>query len=106
LNPLHLRIICANFGYNWPGGSGEEVENVLQTDEQRAIRKAHNASSSSYHDPWGSGGAKIGKTIFTNIYTEKKILFFRTSTPISIKLGIIHRWVTEQIRPRSSSKGR
>jgi hypothetical protein len=28
LNSLHLRIICANFGYNWPSGSGEEVENV------------------------------------------------------------------------------
>jgi hypothetical protein len=27
-NPLTLRMICANFGYNWPSGSGEEVENV------------------------------------------------------------------------------
>jgi hypothetical protein len=25
---LYLRMICANFGYNWPSGSGEEVENV------------------------------------------------------------------------------
>ena len=24
LNPLHPRMICANFGWNWPGGSGEE----------------------------------------------------------------------------------
>jgi hypothetical protein len=28
LNSLDLRMICANFGYNWPGGSGEEIENV------------------------------------------------------------------------------
>jgi hypothetical protein len=28
LNPLHLRIIFANFGSNWPCGSGEEVKNV------------------------------------------------------------------------------
>jgi hypothetical protein len=28
LNPLHLRIICANFGWNWLSSSGEEVENV------------------------------------------------------------------------------
>jgi hypothetical protein len=52
-------MIFANFGGNWPGGSGEEVENVKsltdrrqtsnarrqtdgQTDDgQKAIRKAH-----------------------------------------------------------------
>jgi hypothetical protein len=35
LNPLHARMICAKFGYNWSIGSGEEVENVsLQTDRQ------------------------------------------------------------------------
>jgi hypothetical protein len=28
LDILHLRMICANFGYNWPSSSGEEVENV------------------------------------------------------------------------------
>ena len=36
LNPLHLRMLCAKFGWNWPSGSGEEDENVksLQTDRQ------------------------------------------------------------------------
>ena len=24
LNPLHLKILCAKFGWNWPDGSGEE----------------------------------------------------------------------------------
>ena len=24
LNPLHPRLICAKFGWNWPSGSGEE----------------------------------------------------------------------------------
>ena len=24
LNPLHLRMLCAKFGWNWPNGSGEE----------------------------------------------------------------------------------
>jgi hypothetical protein len=28
LNPLPFRMICANFGYIWPIGSGKEVENV------------------------------------------------------------------------------
>ena len=36
LNPLHLRMLCAKFGWNWPSGSGEDDENVksLQTDRQ------------------------------------------------------------------------
>ena len=35
LNPLHPGILCAKFGWNWPGGSGEN-ENVksLQTDRR------------------------------------------------------------------------
>jgi hypothetical protein len=37
--------------------------------------------------PW-SGGAAIGKIIFTGVYIEKK--FPKTSRPISIKLGITH----------------
>jgi hypothetical protein len=33
-------MICANFGYNWPSGSGEEVENVNeQTDGQTDGRR-------------------------------------------------------------------
>ena len=24
MNPIHLRMLCAKFGWNWPGGSGEE----------------------------------------------------------------------------------
>ena len=41
-------MLCAKFGWNWSGGSGEEDENVkkLQTDGQtddgrQVIRKAH-----------------------------------------------------------------
>ena len=43
LNPLHPRMLCAKFGWNWPSGSWEEVENrkSLQTDRQQAVRKAH-----------------------------------------------------------------
>ena len=35
LNPLHPRMLCAKFDWNWPSGSGED-ENVksLQTDRQ------------------------------------------------------------------------
>ena len=52
LNPLHPRMLCAKFGWNWPRGSGEEDENAknLQTDGrtdrqtddgQQVIRTAH-----------------------------------------------------------------
>jgi hypothetical protein len=47
LNPLYLRMICANIDYNWPIGSEEEVENVKMSDgrtdrhQKMAIRKAH-----------------------------------------------------------------
>ena len=27
LNPLHPRMLCAKFGWNWPSGSGEEDKN-------------------------------------------------------------------------------
>ena len=47
LNPLHPRMHCAKFGWNWPSGYGED-ENVksLQTDwrtddGKKVIRKAH-----------------------------------------------------------------
>ena len=34
MNPLHPRMLCAKFGWNWLSGSGEEYENVksLQMD--------------------------------------------------------------------------
>ena len=40
LNPLHPRMLCAKFGWNWPSSSGEEDENVksLQTDRQTGDR--------------------------------------------------------------------
>jgi hypothetical protein len=40
----------------------------------------------------GSGGATVGKTIFTCVYIEK-IYFSKTSRPISVKLGTYHPWV-------------
>ena len=32
LNPLHPRMLCAKFGWNWPSGSEEEDENVKVYD--------------------------------------------------------------------------
>ena len=43
LYALHPNMLCAKFGWNWPGGSGEEDENVkTRTDDgQQPIKKAH-----------------------------------------------------------------
>ena len=38
LNPLHPRMLCAKFGWNWPSGSGEDDEMwkvYRQTDVRR-----------------------------------------------------------------------
>ena len=35
LNPLHPRMLCAKFGWNWPSGSGEEDENVKSLRQRR-----------------------------------------------------------------------
>ena len=34
LNPLHIRILCAKFGWNWPTGSGVRDENVKSLRQQ------------------------------------------------------------------------
>ena len=33
LNPIHPRMLCLKFGWNWPSGSGEDDENV-KSDRQ------------------------------------------------------------------------
>ena len=49
LNPLHLRMLCAKFGWNCPNGSGEQDENVksLQTDGQTDTRRTTGGQKSS-----------------------------------------------------------
>ena len=41
LKPLHPKIICAKFGWNWHSGFGEEDENLksLQQQQQRQRRR-------------------------------------------------------------------
>ena len=34
LNPLHPKMFCANFGRNWPSGSGEAVECMKNLQER------------------------------------------------------------------------
>ena len=87
LNPLHPRMLCAKFGWNWPSGSWEEVKNrkSLQTDGQtdgqtdrqtddgrKAIRKAH----LSFQLRWAK---KIARS-----KSKQRIWLFKCSVYISL----------------------
>ena len=39
LNPLYPTMLCAKFGWNWPGGSGEEDENLNSLRQQQQWRQ-------------------------------------------------------------------
>ena len=60
LNPLHQRMPCANFGWNWPSGSGGEDENVkiLQTDGQTDIQMTDERRSKKLTWAFSSGEIK------------------------------------------------
>jgi hypothetical protein len=49
------------------------------------------------------GGATIGKNIYMCLYWGKKFVFYRTSRPISIKVGTNHPWLKGILN--SSNKG-
>ena len=77
LNPLHPRILCAKFGWNWPSDSGEEDENVksLQTDDGRqVIRKAH----LSFQLRWAKNCRGLGHSVISNfMISVNKIALYR-----------------------------
>ena len=54
LNPLHPRMLCAKFGWNWPSGSEEEDENVksLQTDGQTDRQTDRRTDRQTTDDRW------------------------------------------------------
>ena len=60
LNPLHPRMLCAKFGWNWPSGSGEKVENwrSLQTD-RRTDRRRMTGDLKSSLELFSTGELKI-----------------------------------------------
>ena len=54
LNPLHPRMLYAKFGWNWPIGSWEEVENrkSLQTDGQTDRRTDRRMDGQTTDERW------------------------------------------------------
>ena len=95
LNPLHPRMLCAKFGWNWPSGSGEEVENrkSLQTDGQtdgrtdagrKAIRKAH----LSFQLRWAN--KNHAQSLFIQIWWKKKLFIDKPIIGLSIIQHVIN----------------
>ena len=68
LHKLESRMLCAKFGWNWPSGFWQEVENrkSLQSDRQ-AIRKAH----LSFQLRWAK---KTGVYSNTNTFTNNPFI--------------------------------
>jgi hypothetical protein len=41
-SPSPIRMICADFGYNWPSGSGEEIEKCESLADRDGQRQRKN----------------------------------------------------------------
>ena len=64
LNPLHPRMLCAKFGWNWPSGSGEEDENVKSLRQrQRQQRRRTTDKFWSERLTWAFGSGELIKRI-------------------------------------------
>ena len=66
LNPLHQRMLCAKFGWNWPSGSGEEdffhfvnVFSLFRNYRRRQRRTTDKFWSEKITWAFGSGDLKI-----------------------------------------------
>ena len=72
LNLHHLRMLCAKFGWNWPSGSWEEVENrkSLQTDGRTDIQRTDDRGSEKHTCAFSSG--KLFK-IMNNMLIARRI---------------------------------
>ena len=85
LYPLHPRMLCAKFGWNWPSGSGEEDENVKGLRQQRRqtnfdqnlrLRWANNVSSFIHKYVW-----------YNKVYLSQDRSARKHPFPISTHLG-------------------
>jgi hypothetical protein len=103
LNPLHPRMICAKFGYNWSSGSGEEVENVKvyrRTDRQTDRRTPDNGRSEKLTWAFSSGELKRPKEhnerhssilVYSSVHTYIHSILVRSTQPFRQKLSKIKR---------------
>ena len=78
LSPLHLRMLCAKFGWNWPNGSGED-ENVksLQIDRQTDGLTTDNRQSKKFTWTLSSDELKSDRQVQINGLSFTKLLWFK-----------------------------
>ena len=82
LKPLHPRMMCTKFGWIWPSGSWEEVENVKSLRRRRRQRRRQTTDkfwSEKLTWAFGSGELKSGRISPFNLYlvTTKKTKHLR-----------------------------
>ena len=80
LNPLHPKMLCAKFGWNWPSGSGED-ENVksLRTDGQTDRHTTNDRWSENF--TWAFSSGELIKSYCNKWATclYQNIVFFNQS---------------------------
>ena len=80
LNPLHARMPCAKFGWNWPSGSGEEDENVkvYRRTDKRTDRQTDEAQKVIKKLTWAfsSGELKIKNKNVSSLVRSLHLLFW------------------------------
>ena len=61
LNPLHPRMLCAKFGWNWPCGSGEQDENVKSLQRQQRQRRRRRTMDKFWSEKltWAFGSGEL-----------------------------------------------
>ena len=108
LNPLHPRMLCAKFGWNWPSGSGEEDKNVKSVRQRRTKDKFRSEKLT-----WAFGSDELKnpsriscwwKNIFrTKIFHSSIISFHGKLTRLRIKnIEITLIWKDKKLFPHQS----
>ena len=81
LNPSHPRILCANFGWNWPCGYGEVFKMSSMYVHYVAIKasicKNFNSGWNWPRGPWGEAGWQSEQFTTTMMTTDNGQIFIR-----------------------------
>ena len=81
LNPLHPRMLCAKFGWNWPSGSGEEDENVksFRQCKQRRCRQQRRTTEKFWSEKltWAFGSGELKRTSQKDVLWPSLSMLFK-----------------------------
>ena len=104
LNPLYSRMLCAKFGWNWPSGSWEEVENVKSLQQQRRRQRQRRQTTDKLWSEkltWAFGSGELTRTYryWENVMSDEHYRFLYKPVSDSKKeRGAEHIWVTAVYR--------